>query len=256
MGRGEHQCYFIVASAIIEIVTPLFRKRLQKYIQSRGFGSLQDFINDPQIRHVLFHLRHRNTPCCTDTTKCVNNPTLPLNHNQWKLLYRINPELDHDLCHCIFEANPVPVEELDINVAGLILSNCCILGEVEEYAINTLLQFKMDYLNYNTDGTLQELEFNGLWTDMVTYILQVDPCKQDDLTRIENRPMDEPLCTKYNYLCIFETDLPNQLDKLDAAGILQKVNNFSQRLFTCQCSPHTSTSNDTVPQQERKRRGN
>jgi acyl-CoA hydrolase len=50
-----------VASAIIEIVTPLFRKRLQKYIQSRGFGSLQDFINDPSVRHVLFHLRHRNT---------------------------------------------------------------------------------------------------------------------------------------------------------------------------------------------------
>jgi hypothetical protein len=47
--------------------------------------------------------------------------------------------------------------------------------------------------------------------DMVTYILQVDPSKQDDLTRIENRPMDEPLCTKYNYLCLFETDLPNQL---------------------------------------------
>jgi hypothetical protein len=72
----------------------------------------------------------------------------------------------------------------------------------------------MDYLNYNTDGTLWELEFNGLWTDMVTYILQVDPSKQDDLTRIENRPMDEPLCTKYNYLCLFETDLPNQLDQV------------------------------------------
>jgi hypothetical protein len=39
MDREDDQCYFIVASAIIEIVTPLFRKRLQKYIQSRGFGS-------------------------------------------------------------------------------------------------------------------------------------------------------------------------------------------------------------------------
>jgi hypothetical protein len=55
----------------------------------------------------------------------------------------------------------------------------------------------MKYLGHNTDFGIPETEYNVLWQDMTTFILQLDVSKKDDLIRIENRPLDVALCTKY-----------------------------------------------------------
>jgi hypothetical protein len=50
---------------------------------------------------------------------------------------------------------------------------------------------------HNTDIGITEREYNILWQSMTTFILQLDVSKKDDLIRIENRPLDVALCTKY-----------------------------------------------------------
>ena len=197
MDREDKRRYFIVGSVIFEVVTPLFRQRIENRYKSLRLGSFQAFLNQQPIIHILFHLRHRNVWCCTDRPNCTNNQTLPLIYCQWNLLYTENPGPWHPLCHCKYTAKAVQLDEIDITLSGLLLLNCCSLGPVEENAIKTLRQFKNDYLSHNTKGSITLAEYNTLWSDLKTYVLQLDPSKEDDLVRIENRPLDEALCNKY-----------------------------------------------------------
>ena len=84
-----------------------------------------------------------------------------------------------------------------MTLASLILVNCCNLAQPIEHAIRSLRQYRNDYLGHNTDFGIPETEYNILWQDMATFILQLDVSKKDDLIRIENRPLDVALCIKY-----------------------------------------------------------
>ncbi|CAC5420021.1 unnamed protein product [Mytilus coruscus] len=192
MDIEDRRRYYIVGSVILEIDQPLSRTKLKT---SRGLGSFQDFLNTQPVKHILFHLRHRNATCCTDKSNCVNNSKLPLIYCQWNLLYTENRGQHGQNCQCKFTANPVQLNELDITLAGLILLNCCNLGSTEENAIRILLRYKNDYISHNMEGEITETEYKSLWTDLTSFVLQLDPNKQDDLIRIENRPFDEGLCS-------------------------------------------------------------
>ncbi|CAC5421625.1 unnamed protein product [Mytilus coruscus] len=198
MDIEDRRRYFIVGSVILEIVQPLFRTKLENDYTSRGLGSFQDFLNSQPVIHILFHLRHRNAICCKDKLNCRDNSKLPLIYCQWNLLYTENPGQRGHNCHCKFTANQVQLNELDISLAGLILLNCCNLGPADDNAIHKLRRYKNDYLSHNTEGEITETEYKSLWTDLTSFILQLDPNKQDDLIRIENRPLDEGLCSRYN----------------------------------------------------------
>ncbi|XP_076117200.1 uncharacterized protein LOC143084977 [Mytilus galloprovincialis] len=224
MDREDRRRYFIVGSVILEVVTPLFWKRIENDYTSCGLASLQDFLNKQSTIHVLFHLRHRNTWCCKDKTKCSNNRSLPLQYCQWDLLYKeTNPGVNPHDCHCKFSANPVQPDKLDITLASLILLNCCTLTPNERAAIKELRQYKNDYLSHNIKGAITKGEYRTLWADLTNFILQLDPSKQDDLTRIEARPLDEALCSSY---CISLLDLHERLDEINSA--IQTMNNSVQ----------------------------
>ncbi|XP_063418465.1 uncharacterized protein LOC134701269 [Mytilus trossulus] len=213
MCREDRLRYFIVGSVILEVVTPLFWKRIEHDYTNSGLASLQDFLNKQSTKHTLFHLRHGNTWCCKDKTNCSNNGALPLNYCQWDQLYiETNPGVNPHGCHCKFSANPVQLDNFDITLASLILLNCCIIPSGEKAAIQKLRQYKNDYLSHNIKGAITKREFKTLWADLTNLILQLDPGKQDDLTRIEARPLDEALCSRY---CVDLLDIHKRLDEID-----------------------------------------
>ncbi|XP_071127753.1 uncharacterized protein [Mytilus edulis] len=214
MDREDQRRYFVVGSVFMEIVTPLFRQKLVNDYTNKGLRSIHDFINSQTVIHILFHLRHRNSHCCQDQVHCYNSPALPVNYSQWDLLYTENPGPGpgpHN-CHCKFTANQINLDDLDITLASLILLNCCNLGLQEENVVRKLRHYKNDYLSHNTKGQITETEYNTLWTDIESFILQLDPSKGDDLIRIEQRPLDQPLCDKY-LTCLL--DLYKKLDEMD-----------------------------------------
>ncbi|XP_071126222.1 uncharacterized protein [Mytilus edulis] len=211
MDREDQRRYLVVGSVILEVVTPLFQQRIEHDFTTGGFGSLQAFINSQQVIHTLFHLRHRNSWCCKDKPNCHNPSALPLIYCQWNKLYSENPGPGIHNCHCKFTANPVQLKDLDISLSSLILLNCCNLSQPEAEAVQLLRQYKNDYLSHNTTGCITQTEYNTLWPDLVTYVLRLDPTKQDDLVRIEHRPLDESLCKKY---FTFLLDLNQQIEEI------------------------------------------
>ncbi|CAC5362387.1 unnamed protein product [Mytilus coruscus] len=235
MDRDDRRRYFIVGSVIVEIVTPAFRQRLENDYKSKGLGCLQDFINSKPVIHILFHLRHKNTQCCVDSTHCVNHGPLPLNHSQWDLLYT-GPPNHH--CFCKFTAKPVTLDELDITLASLILLNCCTLSVNETFYVSKLREFKNNYLSHNANGTITQAEYTTLIGDLQTLVLKLDPSKQDDFARIQNRALDEPLCIKYftSLLDIYGLleKIENKVENVDTAStrILTTVNSNAQILAT------------------------
>ncbi|VDI39892.1 Hypothetical predicted protein [Mytilus galloprovincialis] len=226
LDTDDRRRYFIVGSVILEIVTPVFRQRLVKDYKGKGLGCLQDFINSKPVIHILFHLRHTNIKCCVDTTNCRNRRKLPLNYSQWDLLYTENPGPPKHHCHCLYTTNNVKLDDLDITLASLILLNCCNLTHNEETLIKELREFKNNYLSHNTKGAISEKEYQTLWNDLMTRVLQLDPSKQDDFIRIQNRPLDDSLCNKY-FVCLLDIHkkLEEISDKLSStADILTAMN--------------------------------
>ncbi|CAC5381849.1 unnamed protein product [Mytilus coruscus] len=192
--------------------------KLENYYKSKGLGCLQDFINSKPVIHILFHLRHKNIQCCVDSTNCVNHGPLPLNYSQWDLLYIEKPTPGFHHCHCKYSAKVVTLDDLDISLASLILLNCCNLPPNEISLISDLRQFKNNYLSHNTKGTITQAEYTTLWGDLTKYVLQLDPSKQDDFIRIQNRSLDNSLCNKY-VVCLLDIHqkLEEISDKLESS---------------------------------------
>ena len=197
MDDEDRRRYFVVISVIFEIVTPLFRKQLENIYRRSQLSCLQDFLNQQKVKHTLFHFRHKKITCCKDKANCKNYNMLPLYQTQWNLLYTKVGQNPQHFCHCIFTANPVQTADLEITLASLILMNCCNLAQPIEHAIRSLRHYRNEYLGHNTDFGIPETEYKVLWQDMTTFILQLDVSKKDDLIRIENRPLDVALYTKY-----------------------------------------------------------
>ncbi|XP_063413818.1 uncharacterized protein LOC134696129 [Mytilus trossulus] len=210
MDREDRRRYLIVGSVILEIVSPLLRKNLEDIYTSKGFGCLQDFINSLPVKHILFHLRHKNSKCCVDTANCVNQQSLPLNYSQWNRMYTAG-STKHN-CHCKYTANLIALKDLDLTLLSLILLNCCSLSSDEGTLISDLREFKNNYLSHNTDGAISETEYSTLWTDLTSYVLQLDQSKQHDLVIIQNRPLDESLC-QYYVTCLLDVHVI--LEKID-----------------------------------------
>ena len=112
-------------------------------------------------------------------------------------MYAENPGPGRHHCHCKYTAKPVQLEDLDITLAALILTNCCSLAPYEQQTIDLLRVLKNNYLSHNTTGGIKQAEYTTLWGDLTNYILQLDNTKYDDMVRIENRPLDAALCDRY-----------------------------------------------------------
>ncbi|CAG2234152.1 unnamed protein product [Mytilus edulis] len=182
MDREDRRRYFIVGSVILEIVTPVFRQRLEKDYKSKGLGSLR------------FH------------------------QHQWDLLYTEKPTPGFHHCYCKYSAKAITLDDLDITLASLILMNCCNLTPNELSLISDLRQFKNNYLSHNTKGAITQAEYTTLFGDLTTYVLQLDPSKQDDFIRIQNRSLDDSLCNKY---VVFLLDIHQKLEEIDTR--IQKI---------------------------------
>ncbi|CAG2254953.1 unnamed protein product [Mytilus edulis] len=98
--------------------------------------------------------------------------------------------------------------------AGLILLNCCNLAPADDNAVHKLRRYKNDYLSHNTEGEITETEYKSLWTNLTSFVLQLDPNKQNDLIRIENRPLDEGLCSRYSIDLLNIHKKLNEMDTL------------------------------------------
>ncbi|XP_076101381.1 uncharacterized protein LOC143071135 isoform X1 [Mytilus galloprovincialis] len=227
MDREDRRHFFVIGSAILEVVTPVFRQKLENNYTNHKVGCFKDYLNSQPVAHTLFHLRHRYMTCCKDNGNCRNNPTLPITYCQWDLLYTETPRPDKHYCYCKYTAKSVQLEDLDITLAGLILLNCCTLGPAEQQAIKMLRQYKNDYLSHNTKCGITKPEYDALWPHLTNFVLQLDPSRQDDIVRIKNRPMDESLCTKY---FIDLLDVHKQLDQI--AITVQELNSTFQTLST------------------------
>ncbi|CAC5421173.1 unnamed protein product [Mytilus coruscus] len=181
MDREDRRRYFVVGSVIIEVVTPI----LQQHI-------------------ITFW-------CCNDTNNCVHSGSLPLNYRQWGILYRKTPGPCRHNCHCKYTANPVQLDDPDISLSCIILLNCCNLTSDEYNTIQNLRQLKNNFLSHNTEGAITADEYKSVWTDLTSYVLQLDNTKEDNLIRIKSRPLDEALCHKYNAILL---DIHQKLDEL------------------------------------------
>ncbi|CAG2240310.1 unnamed protein product [Mytilus edulis] len=227
MDREDRRRYFVVGSVIIEVVTPILQQRIKDDQTFRAFGTLQDYLNNPQIKHILFHLRHNNVWCCNDTNNCVHIGSLPLNYRQWNTLYsKTTGPCPHN-CHCKYTANAVQLNDPDISLCCVILLNCCNLTSNEYNTIQNLRQMKNNFLSHNTEGAITADEYKSVWPDLTAYVLQLDNTKEDNLIRIENRPLDEALCHKYNAILL---DIHQKLDEIGAS--IQGVDETIQRIDT------------------------
>ncbi|XP_063415003.1 uncharacterized protein LOC134696965 [Mytilus trossulus] len=197
MDKEDKRRYFVVGSVYLEVVTPLFQHKLEENFKCLNCGCLKDFLDDKAVIHILFHLRHRHTQCCTDSVDCTNHRCLPLSHHQWKKLYAENLGPGIHNCFCKYTAKSVKVKHLDVSLCGLILLNCCNLGKLEQDAVNILLRNKNDYLSHNTTCGITKDEYGPLMDELKTNILQLDQTKEDELLRIQKRPLDDALCNKY-----------------------------------------------------------
>ncbi|XP_063432408.1 uncharacterized protein LOC134714780 [Mytilus trossulus] len=227
MDREDRRRFFVIGSTILEVVTPVFKHKLENNYTNHGVACFKDYLNSQPVVHTLFHLRHRYMKCCKDNGNCISNRTLPINYCQWDLLYTENPGPGQHYCYCKYTAKSVQLEDLDITLAGLILLNCCTLGPAEQLAIKMLRQYKNDYLSHNTKCGITKHEYDALWPHITRFVLQLDSSKQDDLVRIKNRPMDEQLCTKY---FIDLLDVHKQLDQITLT--VQELNSTFQTLST------------------------
>ncbi|CAG2216469.1 unnamed protein product [Mytilus edulis] len=197
MDKEDKQRYFIVGSVYLEVVTPLFQQKLADNYKSLNFSCLKDFLDDKEVIHILFHLRHRNAWCCTDQTNCRNNKALPLNHHQWKHIYDENKRPGLHNCFCKYTAKSVNPEDLDVSLCGLILFNCIKLGQRDQRAVYMIRRNKNDYLSHNTTCGITKDEYDSLMDELKISVFQLDHTKEDELIRIQNRPLDEALCNKY-----------------------------------------------------------
>lgn len=193
MEKEDRRRYFAVESVFLDIVTPVFQHRIQKDYTAQRFESLQGFMNSLKVVHQLFHLRHRTSDCCMDVGNCPNQNLQPLNQLQWKKLYSEKPAQGSHKCPCAFAANAVQLEDLDISLSSLILLNCCNLSQPEDEAVERLRQYKNKYFSHTTTACITQTEYNTLWLDFVTYILRLDPGKQDDLVSTKNILQNELL---------------------------------------------------------------
>lgn len=210
MDLGERKNFFVCESALIEVVTPLFTHRIQTDFEQRGHGCFEDFLNDLDVKHTLYHLHKSTRTCCTDKRNCAYRFKSPLNNNQWITLYLPTPGPRH-YCHCCFKAkNGVQLTDIDISLAGIILKNCCNLQQHEEEAIGNLRDCR-NLLCHNTSGCINEVYFKLLWGVLTQYVLQLDSSKQNNLDVIEKRPLDEALCKKYHSTLI---DIHSRLDDI------------------------------------------
>ncbi|XP_052103243.1 uncharacterized protein LOC127736700 [Mytilus californianus] len=227
MDREDRRRYFVVGSVIIEVVTPLLQQRIQDDQTFRAFGTLQDYLNNRQIKHILFHLRHNNIWCCSDSNNCVHSGSLPLNYRQWSILYSKTGGPCRHNCHCKYTANAVQLVDPDISLSCIILLNCCNLTSKEYNTIHNLRQLKNNFLSHNTEGAITADEYKSVWTDLTSYVLQLDKTKEDNLKRIKSRPLDEALCHKYNAILL---DIHQKLDEIGAS--IQGVDETIQRIDT------------------------
>ncbi|CAG2225556.1 unnamed protein product [Mytilus edulis] len=225
MDREDRRRYFVVGSVIIEVVTPILQQRIKDDQTFRAFGTLQDYLNNPQIKHILFHLRHNNVWCCNDTNNCVHSGSLPLNYRQWGILYSKTTGPCRHNCHCKYTANAVQLDDPDISLCCIILLNCCNLTSNEYNTIQNLRQMKNNFLSHNTEGAITADEYKSVWPDLTAYVLQLDNTKEDILIRIENRPLDGALCHKYNAILL---DIHQKLDEIGAS--IQRVDETIQRI--------------------------
>ncbi|CAG2256581.1 unnamed protein product [Mytilus edulis] len=185
MDKEDKRRYFVVGSVYLEVVTPLFQQKLEQKYQDLNFRCLKDFLDRKAVIHILFHLRHRNAWCCTDKANCTNQGALPLNHHQWKQLYAENPGPGIHNCFCKYTAKSIKPADLDLSLCGLILYNCCNLGQLDEEAVHILRRNKNDYLSHNTTCGITKDEYGPLMDELKTNILQLDQTKEDELIRIQ-----------------------------------------------------------------------
>ncbi|CAG2187533.1 unnamed protein product [Mytilus edulis] len=197
MDKEDKRRYFYIGSVFLEVVTPLFQQKLEEHYKSLNFRSLKDFLDKEAVIHILFHLRHRNAWCCTDKANCTNQGSLPLNHHQWKQLFAENPGPGIHNCFCKYTAKSINLVDLDVSLCGLILYNCCNLEQLDQDAVHILRRNKNDYLSHNTTCGITKDEYGPLMDELKTNILQLDQTKEDELIRIQKRPLDDALCNRY-----------------------------------------------------------
>ncbi|CAG2216472.1 unnamed protein product [Mytilus edulis] len=248
MDKEDKKRYFVVGSVYLEVVTPLFQQKLDENYRSLNFVCLKDFLDNTAVLHTLFHLRHRNARCCTDKTNCRSHGALPLNHHQWKQLYAENPGPGIHNCFCKYTAKSVKPEDLDLSLCGLILFNCCNLGPLELEAVSILRRNKNDYLSHNTTCGITKDEYGPLMDELKTNILQLDQTKEDELIRIQNRPLDDALCNKYMTTLL---DIHEILEKIDThttetlCCVQQIWHHLTTQIFTKESLEENTDTQDT-----------
>lgn len=199
MEREHRKNYFIIGSVILEIVSPMYLRQLESYYLSKGFSCLTDFLQSKAVLHLLFHLRYKNTKCCSDLNNCVTNRTLPLNVYQWKLMYSDKSlQKTSNNCFCKYIANRIQLDDLHNTLSSFLLLHCCNLPSNVSDVIIRLREIKNEHLTHNCSGTINQSEYKKLLPEITKLILKIDPSLQDNLVRLERRPLDDTLCHKYS----------------------------------------------------------
>ncbi|XP_063417457.1 uncharacterized protein LOC134699986 [Mytilus trossulus] len=197
MDREDKRRFLVIGSVTMEIVAPLFQKRVKDDYFRKGMNDLQSYLDSTPVKHILFHLCFRNAYCCTDRLNCFTQHCFPLKLTTFNSLYQRGRTSGHS-CHCNFFANPVQLDDLSVALSSFILLNCCNVSLADKDAIKNLRKMKNEFLTHNKNGGITQKEYNTLWPDITNWLLQLDPSKQDDLIRLKNRPLDEGLYTKYS----------------------------------------------------------
>lgn len=177
---------------------------------------LQDFLDVKPVIHTLYHIRHPNSICCTAKTNCMTNIPFTITCHQWEQLYtEITGQIEHN-CFCSYTAKSVRLEELDVNLCGVILLNCCNLEDLDQKAVHALREFKNEYLSHNRTCGINADEYDTLWNNIIQSVLQLDPSKERDMIRIHQRPLDDSLCNKYMTILL---DIHEKIEKVRVTSV-------------------------------------
>lgn len=186
-----------------------------------NFQDLQEFLNDSENKHTLFHECFPNIPCCGCPPNSVHTPsTCGCLKNQFSKLYDQNNcvNVDHEKtrgqhitqhCLCRISAKQsVKVTDMDILMLNAIIRHCCpesVCTRVKRW-MDDIKKARNTCMHWG-GGIFDEAQFDLLWKNVTTAILLCAGDIGDTSLKIFQKEIDK--INKYSLVDFMERNLQN-----------------------------------------------
>ncbi|VDI15692.1 Hypothetical predicted protein [Mytilus galloprovincialis] len=148
----------------------------------------EDYLNDPQNKHKLFHERYPKIPCC----ECIRTTSIAapskrgcLGYQQFSKLYNENGNVTagHEQInrntisqHCICKVSAqksIKVIDIDLTLLNAIIQHCCNLHVTTKIAQwMKVIKEVRDTISHLSEGKLEKIMFEQTWKKLEKATLQ------------------------------------------------------------------------------------